>query len=490
MNAPSRSLPAALPCPVLAPVVLALLLLALAAAPALAAPLAYVSNSADNTVSVIDTASQTVAATTGVGALPYGVAVDRTTGTAYVTNQDDGTVSVLDGRTGALTRTIALGGRPFGAAVSPDGSRVYVTNMGDDSLVVIDSATGAVLGRAGVAGGPAGVAVSPDGATLYVARNSGDSLIALDADSLATLGSLGLPDGPLGVAVLPSGTVYVSSLGPITGAAPTTVAVVDPSSLDLIATVTVGIGAHDLAASPDGAKVYVSNFFDGTVSVIDTATNTVVTTIEVNPGGNVAGIDLTPSGALAYVANVSGNAVAIIDTADDSLSGVIPVGGQPFAFGTFIGPAASDDPPQVLLVKPADGVAGVDVDRAVTAVFNKALDPASLTSDTFSLETAEGAPVEAEVTYDAATFRAKLKPKTHLQSLTGYVATLGTGVTDASGTPLAGPVTWSFTTSTRSSGGSCAANPTAGFGLEWALLAGIAVFLGRKRKKAGRLPQG
>ncbi|TMB06324.1 MAG: hypothetical protein E6J70_00765 [Deltaproteobacteria bacterium] len=68
-----------------------------AAAPrACAAPVAYVTNSADGTVSVLDTITNTITATVPVGSDPFGVAVDPRGMRVYVTNPDDGTVSVLD----------------------------------------------------------------------------------------------------------------------------------------------------------------------------------------------------------------------------------------------------------------------------------------------------------------------------------------------------------------------------------------------------------
>src|ERR1017187_1414189 len=46
-------------------------------------------------------------------------------------------------------------------------------------------------------------------------------------------------------------------------------------SVIVTATIPVGLGPEGLAATPDGAKVYVANQTGGTVSVIATATNTV-----------------------------------------------------------------------------------------------------------------------------------------------------------------------------------------------------------------------
>src|SRR5215470_12939312 len=47
---------------------------------------------------------------------------------AYITNQRSNTVSVIDTATDTVSATIPVGLIPFGVAVSPDGSKVYVTN--------------------------------------------------------------------------------------------------------------------------------------------------------------------------------------------------------------------------------------------------------------------------------------------------------------------------------------------------------------------------
>ena len=67
-----------------------------------------------------------------------------------------------------------------------------------------------------------------------------------------------------------------------------------------------------VAISPDGARAYVNNHDSGTVSVINTASNTVVDTITV--GSGPYGIAITPDGNRAYVASYDGT-VSVIDTA-------------------------------------------------------------------------------------------------------------------------------------------------------------------------------
>ena len=99
---------------------------------------AYVSNTTDGTVSVIDTITNNVVATVDVGGEPGAIAVrgDR----VYVTNYVSGTVSVIDATNNTVVATIPVGERPMGIAPTPDGTKVYVRNGYDvGTVTVIDT---------------------------------------------------------------------------------------------------------------------------------------------------------------------------------------------------------------------------------------------------------------------------------------------------------------------------------------------------------------
>jgi YVTN family beta-propeller protein len=178
--------------------------LGLMASPA-AAPFAYVTNGGDarfnSTVSEIDTATNTVVATVGVGSNPFGVAVAPDGKRAYVTNANaPGTVSVIDTASNTVVATVPVGDGPKGVAITPDGKHAYVTNTNIGTVSVIDTASNMVVATVAVGKGPRGVAVTPDGKHAYVANfevlASGDvSVIDTATNTVVGDVSLGDPEG-------------------------------------------------------------------------------------------------------------------------------------------------------------------------------------------------------------------------------------------------------------------------------------------------------
>jgi len=240
------------------------------------------------TVSVIDTATNTLIATVPVGSYPIGVAVNPEETKVYVTNRDSSTVSVIDTATNTVTATIPIETGANGIAVSPDGKKVYVTDLDTSAVSVIDAATNTVTDTVNVGYTPFGIAVSPDGKKAYVTN----------ADS-------------------------------------STVSVIDTATNTVTATVPVGQWPLGVAVSPDGKKVYVANEGSNIISVIDTATNTVIATVEV--GDQPFGVSVTPDGTKIYVANHHSTTVSVIAAATNTVTATVNVGNSPAAFGQFIG---------------------------------------------------------------------------------------------------------------------------------------------------------
>lgn len=130
-------------------------------------------------------------------------------------------------------------------------------------------------------------------------------------------------NGPLGMAISPNGLrVYVTNFG--SGS----VSVIDTTTNTVTATVKVGSGPRGVEVTPNGLYVYVINYGDGTVSVIDTASNTVVHTI--TGLASPAGVGFSVDGLHAYVGDQRANAVLVIDTTSNTVTTAIPVGITPY----------------------------------------------------------------------------------------------------------------------------------------------------------------
>jgi hypothetical protein len=103
--------------------------------------------------------------------------------------------------------------------------------------------------------------------------------------------------------------------------------------------------------------------------------------------------------------------------------------------------------PLVISTDPANNATGVVLNKTVTATFNQAMDPLTLTATTFTLKQGVTA-VTGTVLYSGTT--ASFKPTSALTSSTLYTATITTGVKNAGGTVMGNNYVWTFTTGTIS----------------------------------------
>src|SRR5436190_1113554 len=86
-------------------------------------------------------AQATLTAPIEVNRNPVSVAVNPTTNFIFVINYSDDTVSVIDGATQTVTATIEVGKNPVAVAVNPITNVVYVTNESRDTVSVINGTT-------------------------------------------------------------------------------------------------------------------------------------------------------------------------------------------------------------------------------------------------------------------------------------------------------------------------------------------------------------
>src|SRR5436190_13985800 len=104
-------------------------------------------NPDNNSITVFDatTDALSVVGTVTAGREPNSVAIHPNNTKAYVANSLDGTVSVVNLTTLAVTNRITVGAEPMAVALSPNGTRLYVANSASNNVRVINTATDTVV---------------------------------------------------------------------------------------------------------------------------------------------------------------------------------------------------------------------------------------------------------------------------------------------------------------------------------------------------------
>jgi YVTN family beta-propeller protein len=304
------------------------------------------------------------------------VGVNPTTNRIYVANVDSNDVSVIDGATNTeidtdgnsangITR-IPVGAAPAGVVANPTTNRIYVTNQNSNDVSVIDGATNTEIDtdgnaangitRISVGSGPVGVALNPTTDRIYVANFSwgSGSVSVIDATTNTEIDTDGNPVN--GITRIPVGArphlvavntitnrIYVANWGNddvsvIDGASNTEIDT-DGNPANGITRIPVGSRPNGADANPTTNRVYIGNAASQDVSVIDGATNTEIDT-DGNPangitripvGSNVLGVAANPATNRIYVANPLSNNISVIDGATNAVTATATVGSYPYA---------------------------------------------------------------------------------------------------------------------------------------------------------------
>ena len=272
---------------------------------------------------------------------PYTVTMGIGGTKAYVTNSNGTTISIINTATNSVSGTITGFDGPSGMVINPAGTRAYVNNYGSDlgvgsgngtTVRVVDLTTNTIIGAPITVGlAPAALAMSPDGAFVYVVSyedgnpGTGSLDVIRTSDNTVIATTTGF-FGPFAIAITPNGNrAYIANFGS-NNFEPfgSSVSVVDLSTYQIIGGIEVGIQPSGIAIT-NNCLAYVTNYNtlyagpdftdltagQGTVNIIDTRTNTVIApTIVV--GQSPANITIAPNGKYAYVSNYTSNTVSVI----------------------------------------------------------------------------------------------------------------------------------------------------------------------------------
>ena len=313
----------------------------------------YTSDQFSNTVSVIDPASNKLLGVLRLGdptpmnlsplyrgqLLVHGMGFSPDHKTLAVISIGSNSVTFIDTATNTIKHTSYVGRSPHEAFFTPDGKEVWVAVRGENYLQILDATTFAETGRITVPNGPGMTIFAPDGRYAYVCSSFTPETVVIDTHSRQIVGRVtqaspfcpdiaATPDGKQVWMTLkdtgkvmvfdarpPFSILTVLDTGPITNhvnivrnhagqfayvtvGTENLVKVFRTDNFSQVAAIQVGALPHGLWPSGDGSRVYVGLENADAVAAIDTATNTVIATIPIGqaPQGVAYVPNAVPSG--------------------------------------------------------------------------------------------------------------------------------------------------------------------------------------------------
>lgn len=309
-------------------------------------PRIYVPNRAGGNVSVIDPATMKVVDTFPTGRDPQHVTPSWDLKTLWVNNnaegRTDGTITPIDPNTGKPGPSIAVDD-PYNLYFTPDGKAAVVVAEAYKRLDFRDPQTMALQTTLETPNcdGINHADFSIDGTFVIFSCEFNGSLVKVDLATRQVVGYLPLSGGgmPQDVKASPDGKVfYVAELR--RGGLYT----VDPITFTETGFIPVGVGTHGITVSRDATRFFVANRGttriggppkgQGSVSVLDLATNQVTATWPVPGGGSPDMGGLSADGSTLWLSGRYDNVVYAIDTTSGTYT-IIPVGLEPHGLSVW-----------------------------------------------------------------------------------------------------------------------------------------------------------
>ena len=285
-------------------------------------PRVLVSNYADDTVSVVDAATDREITVIAVGDSPAGLAVRPHSSMVAVANTTGGRVTLIDADKLAVVRTIEVTEIPEHVCFTTDGTLLFVTLPKARKLALVDPDAGRVLEQIDLGRKPKRLAVSPDGRRLYVLLHDRPGGVAvIDIASRTVEKTIATGSFPTDFGLTRDGRRLVAA-----SFDDDNVTVIDTESLTPIATWPVGTGLG-LVVHPTKPILYSMESFDGAVHVLNFETGEPIT--DLTPGEFPTYSAITADGRVLYIVNQDSHNVAKFDTETNERIERIAIGSEP-----------------------------------------------------------------------------------------------------------------------------------------------------------------
>lgn len=320
--------------------------------------LIYVTNSAADTVDVIDPATYKVVQVISGIELPHGIAFSLDGARIYVSNESESVLDVVDRKSGEIQRKMPLSGRPNNLSITKDGRRVLVGIRTPEGAVDVIDAVSLIRVKSIRVDSVHNVYVTPDGKYAVSGSLEGKSVTVIDlrTDQIAWELKFDHPVRPMAFETNPDGSTHriFVQLSNFHG-----FAVVDFEKHAELARIKLpeqpggfgiaegrtGTPSHGIGVAPDGKSLWVNSTLCNAVfkyslpglKLMGFAALPEVHPLGHSPTGSVPEwITFTPDSKFVYLSNSGAGSVTAIDARTLKTVAVIPVGEVPKRINTLV----------------------------------------------------------------------------------------------------------------------------------------------------------
>lgn len=199
-----------------------------------------------------------------------------------VRKQHPASIRLTTGEAAFLERWIAEGAKKDDGSVlvTPPGKRLYVPNQGEDNVCIVDQDRMVVTAYMNVGNSPANdgphfIVANQD--YWYVSLIGAGEVWKFDAHSDSLVGTASVAGSPALLALTPDGSkLYVTQF---MTSSTNRVVVLNTATMSSVKSIPVWTMPHGIRMNHAGTRVYVANMMSDNLSVIDVFTDSVVATV-------------------------------------------------------------------------------------------------------------------------------------------------------------------------------------------------------------------
>jgi YVTN family beta-propeller protein len=217
----------------------------------------------------------------------------------------------------------------FAFASSALAHSLFCPSRISNDVAVIDTSTNQVVTHIPVGAFPIRIAITLDRLKAFISDGHSASISVLDTVAQTNIATIPVDRLPGESTLTPDGSRLFVLHGVALPNDPThcPVTVIDTATNLVITTVLIpGHSGKDVLFTLDGRFAYIANPSGGEVDVIDTTTYQVTS---IPTGAGSRRLCISPAGDRVYVTNHFDNSVSAIDTATQQVIATIPVGQSP-----------------------------------------------------------------------------------------------------------------------------------------------------------------